>query len=565
MVDNKLLQKLSQNLLEILDDDEYYDITIEVGNDPYVKIFRAHMVILNYRSPYLRRILSTNKKKNDETLINIKLPNISPETFNVILRYIYGGKLSLKEFDDLDIFKILIAANELSLQELISHLQSFLIKNKLSWMEQNFNLVYQTSFEIDSFSDLQKFCTEFITVKPHKIFNSSDFTSISENILISIIRHDNLQMSQVQVWEHVLKWGIAQNPELSSDPSSYSNEDFNTLKNTLKKCIPFMKFTKFTSKEFLNKVYPYKNIIPEELCDNLIKYFLDHDCSSYNIAVEKENSIALNTLGNLYENGEDVDLEKAIYWYSKAAEIGNDEAQYNLGRCYRFGIGVEKNEAKAFEYYKLSADQEYLNAQFQLGYCYDYGIGTGINKVKALELYRIAAEKGHIDAQKGLGILCKNKGIEKFIETYLEKVIYWYNNAAENGDNAAQYNLGWCHRFGVGVEKNEVKGFEYYKKSADQGYLNAQFSLGYLYDQGIGTEVNEAKAFEYYKIAAEKGHIFAQNNLGCLYKDGKGVVGVEKNEIKAFEYFKKSANQGYLNAQFNLDVVMKMELELRLI
>ena len=66
MVDNKLLSKLSQNLLEILDDEEYYDITIEVGNDPYVKVFRAHMVILYYRSPYLKRILSTNnRKKND--------------------------------------------------------------------------------------------------------------------------------------------------------------------------------------------------------------------------------------------------------------------------------------------------------------------------------------------------------------------------------------------------------------------------------------------------------------------------------------------------------------------
>jgi hypothetical protein len=84
---NKLLSKLSQNFLEILDDDEYYDITIEVGNDPYVKVFRAHMVILNYRSPYLRRILSTNKKKNDETLTHIKLSNISPEIFQIILRY----------------------------------------------------------------------------------------------------------------------------------------------------------------------------------------------------------------------------------------------------------------------------------------------------------------------------------------------------------------------------------------------------------------------------------------------------------------------------------------------
>ena len=86
---DKLLTKLSQNLLETLNDEEYYDITIEVGTDPYVKVFRAHIVILNYRSPYLRRILSTNKKKNDGTLVHIKFPNISPEVFHVILRFVY--------------------------------------------------------------------------------------------------------------------------------------------------------------------------------------------------------------------------------------------------------------------------------------------------------------------------------------------------------------------------------------------------------------------------------------------------------------------------------------------
>ena len=86
MVDNKFLLSLSQNLLEILEDVEYYDVTIEVGNDPYIKVFHAHMVILFYRSPYLRRILSTNRMKNDGTLSHIKLPNILPEIFQIILR-----------------------------------------------------------------------------------------------------------------------------------------------------------------------------------------------------------------------------------------------------------------------------------------------------------------------------------------------------------------------------------------------------------------------------------------------------------------------------------------------
>jgi hypothetical protein len=81
----KFFNRLSQNYVEILNDDEYYDITIEVGKDPNVKIFRTHMIILCYRSPFLRRTLSSTKKNNNGSLVHIKLPNISPEIFQVLL------------------------------------------------------------------------------------------------------------------------------------------------------------------------------------------------------------------------------------------------------------------------------------------------------------------------------------------------------------------------------------------------------------------------------------------------------------------------------------------------
>ena len=90
----QFFSKLSQNYIELLEDDEYYDITIEVGNDPYVKIFRAHMVILNYRSPYLRRILSTNKKKNDRNLL--KIQNFT--RYYKIFKIRFQNNLHLKNF-----------------------------------------------------------------------------------------------------------------------------------------------------------------------------------------------------------------------------------------------------------------------------------------------------------------------------------------------------------------------------------------------------------------------------------------------------------------------------------
>src|SRR5205814_1009261 len=102
-------------------------------------------------------------------------------------------------------------ASDLSLRELITYIQLFLIENKASWMMQNFNLTYQISFE-NAFLELQKFCTELMSKEPKRIFESLDFISISEKSLITLIQHDNIQLGKVQVWEYVLKWGLAQNP-----------------------------------------------------------------------------------------------------------------------------------------------------------------------------------------------------------------------------------------------------------------------------------------------------------------------------------------------------------------
>src|SRR4051794_32930818 len=81
-------------------------------------------------------------------------------------------------------------------------------------------------------------------------------------------------MSETQVWEHVLKWGLAQNPELPSDITNFSKEDFGILKNSLQQCIPFIRFYNLTSKEFLDNVFPYREVLPEELHVDLLRAFL---------------------------------------------------------------------------------------------------------------------------------------------------------------------------------------------------------------------------------------------------------------------------------------------------
>ncbi|CAB4429973.1 unnamed protein product [Rhizophagus irregularis] len=273
----QFFSNLSRNYIEILEDSEYYDVTIEVGEDPNVKIFRAHMNILCHRSPYLRRVLASDNKKNnnDGVLSHTKLLNILPEIFQIVLKYIYGGILSLDEENTSNILKVLVAADELILHELVDYLQTYLIENKADWLEKHFELIHRTSFQSNNLLELQKFCTEFMAKSPDKIFESLDFTSLPEKSLVSLLKRDDLRMKEIEVWEHVLKWGLAQNPTLTSDPVTWTDDDFKTMENSLQYCLPLIRFYSLSSKDFLGKVRPYKKLLKRQLYEDLLGYYLD--------------------------------------------------------------------------------------------------------------------------------------------------------------------------------------------------------------------------------------------------------------------------------------------------
>ena len=88
----------------------------------------------------------------------------------------------------------MIASHELDLDELVEHLQTHLSTNNASWQRLNFAHVYQTSFQ-KNFEIIQKFCNNIIAKHPDAILESENFNSLPEDVLISIIRLDDLQFT----------------------------------------------------------------------------------------------------------------------------------------------------------------------------------------------------------------------------------------------------------------------------------------------------------------------------------------------------------------------------------
>ena len=64
-------------------------------------------------------------------------------------------------------------------------------------------------------------------------------------------------------------------------------------------------------------------------------------------------------MGNCYTHGYGVpqDDKLAVYWWTKAADQGDVDAQMILANTYSLGDGVRKNNKKAFHWYKQAAEQ----------------------------------------------------------------------------------------------------------------------------------------------------------------------------------------------------------------
>jgi len=111
----------------------------------------------------------------------------------------------------------------------------------------------------------------------------------------------------------------------------------------------------------------------------------------------------------LYDSGKlgKTDLQKAAYWYQKSADLGNVNAQFNLGDMYFYGDGVGKNLEQSVLWMRKSAEQGYGKAQNQLGVYYRDGIGVTANPVEAYAWFSAAMNHGFDKATTNLNELEK--------------------------------------------------------------------------------------------------------------------------------------------------------------
>jgi len=264
----------------------------------------------------------------------------------------------------------------------------------------------------------------------------------------------------------------------------------------------------------------------------------------YTVAAEQGHIESQNALANLYN--EQKDYSEAVKWWKKSADQGNAMGQANLGNMYMLGIGTEKNSTLALSLFRKAADQDWPYACYRLGVIYEKGIEVIQDYSKAFIWYEKAAKKDCVDAQNNLGILYKRgRGIEQ----NQSEALKWFQKAANQGSTTAYANIGDLYAFADGktLQKDVHKAIEYWNKAADMGNAGAQFNLGAAYARGAGVEVDYIQAYKWIYLANENNDERIWQRTSAAKKQLESMMSTEdiaKAKKLIEEYIQEKPSKG---------------------
>jgi len=113
-----------------------------------------------------------------------------------------------------------------------------------------------------------------------------------------------------------------------------------------------------------------------------------------------EAAVSLYEEGLLHYHGRGVgqDFEKARRLWEQAAELGDTNAQNNLGIVFELGQGVAPDLQRAVAYYRQAAEGGNVLAQLNMGKTHLREPGSGITPAEAKQWLQMAARQGSDEA-----------------------------------------------------------------------------------------------------------------------------------------------------------------------
>ncbi|CAG8839135.1 4774_t:CDS:1, partial [Cetraspora pellucida] len=139
-----------------------------------------------------------------------------------------------------------------------------IIDNESTWMLVNLVDVLHMVFKLQNCNLIQTYIMDTICMDPNVLFVLEDFPTVDKDILVRIIKRDDLNTQEINIWNHLVKWGtvhlatsLGRNPA-EFDITKWNDNDFMSFKNFLDPFLPYIRFYEISSEEFYYYIRPYK-------------------------------------------------------------------------------------------------------------------------------------------------------------------------------------------------------------------------------------------------------------------------------------------------------------------
>lgn len=264
----------------------------------------------------------------------------------------------------------------------------------------------------------------------------------------------------------------------------------------------------------------------------------------WNRAADAGDVNALLLLARLYDGEygfpERKDLKKANAALAKAAGLSDARAMAMLGSRLLNGPAEIRNEKEGREWLKKAVDAKEYSACLALG---DFEEREKKNLKAALAEYERGDAAGQIDCTLRAAMFYQEgKGVEKDparAKQLLEK-------AAKAGSPAAHYALA-ASAF-ADEKPDAIQGYGHLVNAATSGMAQAQNDLALLYLSGkVLGATDGAAGVAWLTRAAQGGYAPAQNSLAALFESGNLVP---RNLNNAAQLYTLAAQQGHGPATF---------------
>ena len=154
--------------------------------------------------------------------------------------------------------------------------------------------------------------------------------------------------------------------------------------------------------------------------------------------------------------------EENINRLKKRVDAGDAEAHNNLGFYYSQGMyGLPRDYAKAFEFRLQAAELGHEDAYYNIGNAYFCGSGVDEDMKNALHYWELAAMMGNTNARHMLGYVGQKAG-------HLDRAIKHHMIAVRGGDNGSLANIQELYSGGQATRDEYAKALRSYQKYLDE-------------------------------------------------------------------------------------------------